>query len=248
LVKASELFREAAESGDADGQHWLAVSYWNGEGVERDHKQAEKLSLAASEQNHPRAQYNLAKSYEQQGRHDESLRMYKKAATNGHADAQMRLGDRYLLGDGVPENSPEAIKWYIKAHEQGHADAAYQLGRAYRHGWGVEKNDEEAIRFSAIAVDRGRTRAKYELAQLYSVSDSAHNNVSSIMWMILAMAEKGKTKDEETRWLQINLKVVEIESPEQLEEGRRLALEWDQEHSEPSEAELKARSLHGVKI
>ena len=249
-IKASELFRKAAESGDADGQSWLAVSYWYGVGVERDAQQAVQLALAASEQDHPRAQYNLAEYYERQDKDRKSLMMYKKAANNGHANAQAIVGDRYFFGNGVPENEAEAIEWYMKAHEQGHAGAAYQLGKIHRHGWGVEQNYEEAARFFHVAVDRGKEGAKAELGPMYWFGMGvAKDPARAVMWLTLAIAEKGETKDGERGVMERILGEIQESVPsEQFEEGRRLALEWDQEHSEPSEAELKARSLHGVKV
>ena len=44
---------------------------------------------------------------------------YRKAALNGHADSQYRLGFLYELGLGVPKNYKEALSWYEKAANQG---------------------------------------------------------------------------------------------------------------------------------
>ena len=44
-----------------------------------------------------------------------AFRLYKEAAEQGFADAQIALGEAYLQGWGVEMNAKEAIKWYEKA-------------------------------------------------------------------------------------------------------------------------------------
>ncbi|WP_455210973.1 tetratricopeptide repeat protein, partial [Kaarinaea lacus] len=53
---------------------------------------------------------------------------YKKAATEGDADAQYELGDMYKQGTGVEQNNSLAIKWFRKAANQGHEAAKRRLG------------------------------------------------------------------------------------------------------------------------
>ena len=50
----------------------------------------------------------------------EAMRWYRKAAEQGHADAQYQLGSHYELGIGVKKDLDAALKWYHKAAEQGH--------------------------------------------------------------------------------------------------------------------------------
>ena len=44
---------------------------------------------------------------------------YRKAAEQGHADAQYRLGSMYDQGKGVDEDDQQAVLWYRRAAEQG---------------------------------------------------------------------------------------------------------------------------------
>ena len=50
---------------------------------------------------------------------DDDFDAVKKAAEQGHADAQYNLGLMYDYGGGVPEDDAEAVRWYRKAAEQG---------------------------------------------------------------------------------------------------------------------------------
>ena len=58
----------------------------------------------------------------------EAVKWYRKAAEQGHADAQTYLGYCYKSGQGVPKDYSEAVKWYRKAAEQGNASAQNNLG------------------------------------------------------------------------------------------------------------------------
>ena len=53
---------------------------------------------------------------------------YRKAADQGHAQAQCDLGDIYRNGRGVVQSSKEAALRYRKAADQGYANAQSNLG------------------------------------------------------------------------------------------------------------------------
>jgi TPR repeat protein len=53
----------------------------------------------------------------------EAICLYRKAADQGYADAQVNLGVLYENGAGVKRNLFEALRWYRKAADQGDTDA-----------------------------------------------------------------------------------------------------------------------------
>ena len=57
----------------------------------------------------------------------EAAECFRKAAEQGHAEAQYNLGICYEDGDGVEWSYTEALKWYSKAAEQGHEEAKILL-------------------------------------------------------------------------------------------------------------------------
>ncbi len=57
----------------------------------------------------------------------EALRLYRLAADQGHAGAQLTLGYMIERGRGVAQDTLEAIRWYRLAAEQGYADAHQRL-------------------------------------------------------------------------------------------------------------------------
>ena len=58
----------------------------------------------------------------------EGVRWWKKAAEQGHAEAQFILGMTYTTGgDSIPENQAEAKRWLKMAANQGHSNARTML-------------------------------------------------------------------------------------------------------------------------
>ena len=57
------------------------------------------------------------------------MKWYRKAAEQGNAVGQARLGWMYENGSGVGKNEVEAVKWYRKAAAQGDPNAKDTLRR-----------------------------------------------------------------------------------------------------------------------
>ena len=70
----------------------------------------------------------------------EAVEWYRKAAEQGYAKAQYKLGFAYDIGLDVPQDYLEAVKWYRKAADQGDAEAQVILGGMYAEGRGVPKD------------------------------------------------------------------------------------------------------------
>jgi TPR repeat protein len=110
-----------------------------------------------------------------------ALRAYRKAAEQGHAAAQNRLGWMYEKGEGTEADYAEAVKWYGQAAEQGHINAMNDLGYMHRQGWGVPQSYSEALRWfrkaaekydSALrwfrkAAEKYDSYAEYNMGQMY---------------------------------------------------------------------------------
>jgi TPR repeat protein len=52
----------------------------------------------------------------------------RKAAEQGHAEAQLILGTLYETGNGVPQDLSRAMTWYRMAADNGNASAQALLG------------------------------------------------------------------------------------------------------------------------
>lgn len=90
----------------------------------------------------------------------EAVRWYRRAAENGHADAQTALGFICKRGLwGVAQDPAQAVQWFQKAAAQNHAQAQYQLGVCCANGTGVPKDLVEAMKWCLLASARGHADA-----------------------------------------------------------------------------------------
>jgi hypothetical protein len=89
----------------------------------KDYAAAAQSFQAAAALGHPASQFILGQLFDQGvgvGHDNEAaLRWYLRAGTNGVIDAQMTLGNRYLLGTDGPADPLEAYFWYGLAAQAG---------------------------------------------------------------------------------------------------------------------------------
>lgn len=150
-----------------------------GRKVESNECKSHKPSLQElAEARDAKAQYDLAKSFGENEDYGNAVKWYRKAAEQGHADAQYQLGECYRYGWGVKENKGLAAKWYGRAAEQEHADAQYQLGECYLFGEGLNENEESAVKWYAIAAEKGHADAQYQLGECYRYGWGVEKNLA----------------------------------------------------------------------
>ncbi len=93
----------------------------------------------------------------------DDLEMYKlflKAAEEGNAKAQYKLGVMYEDGKGVKQDAVEAVKWYRKTTEQGDTGGQISLGIMYAKGRGVEQDQLETLKWFRKAAEQGEPMAQ----------------------------------------------------------------------------------------
>jgi TPR repeat protein len=83
------------------------------------------------------------------------VKWFRKAADQGDAYAQGRLGSRYYNGKGVPQSYAEAAKWYRKSADQGDFHSQGILGEMYVLGQGVPQDYVQAHKWLNLAAAAG---------------------------------------------------------------------------------------------
>ncbi|WP_207538223.1 SEL1-like repeat protein [Sabulicella rubraurantiaca] len=106
------------------------------------------------------------------------IRRLSRAASRGNATAQRELGEAYLSGLGVPENSAEAARWLNLSAAQGENTARLLLAMMHLRGQGHGASEElfgttkgepdpaEAVRLALAAAEAGDVAAMSLLAWL----------------------------------------------------------------------------------
>ncbi len=73
---------------------------------------------------------------------------------------EFSIGLAYCIGDGVPQDLPEAFKWYSEAAEKDCVDAKFSLGMCYEHGKGVDVDILSAASWYWSAATDGHQDAR----------------------------------------------------------------------------------------
>lgn len=157
-AKAVEMYSKAADHGYVPAQYCLALSYLDGDGVEKAESKADESfskSIAGltelANSGMPEAQLYLGCCYyngDVVGQsYAEAVKWYSKTAEQGIADARLNLGVCYYIGNGVVQSYSEAVRWFRKAAEQEKPMAQCDLGVCYEYGLGLEQSYPAAVKW-----------------------------------------------------------------------------------------------------
>jgi TPR repeat protein len=158
--KAAELYRKAADMGNAEAQTRFAEALFDGRGVARDPAGSRAWLEKAARQGNARAECELGVMLTSgldiaQDRAN-GLRHLQAAAILGDGYAEDYLGQLAESGLTGDPSLSEAYMHYLKASEMGSAWGAYNVARMHERGIGVYKNPSEALRwYMKVASMRG---------------------------------------------------------------------------------------------
>jgi hypothetical protein len=147
--EAVEWYRRAAEQEHAEAQWRLAECYEVGWGVDSDEEQARAWFERSAENHSAAGMGHFGRFLIETGDEEEAatgVEWLQKAAEEGDVQAQVRLGECYLCGEGVDEDLEQAASLFRQVADEDER-AAYRLGDCLQFGWGVEADLEEAIRW-----------------------------------------------------------------------------------------------------
>lgn len=188
-VQAMKWYRAAADLGNSTAQDDVGLMFRFGRGVEHDKGEALKWYRKAAKQEHPNAMFNLgAAYYNGDGIRVDDVAAYAwfllaskfgsqpatdatkhmKETGTSEADALEKIGDMYVKGDELPQNSNEAVNWYRKAAEIGEARAQIKLADLLLNGENATpSNYGEARLLCEKAANLHFSPGAYCMGQLY---------------------------------------------------------------------------------
>lgn len=162
LDLATEWFRKAV---DADS----IASYANlGELLERSGDMVQAIEIFGQGANRkcPDCQSALGRITFNQKNYDRSRQWDEKAAAQGNAASQTRLGMMYHEGLGVQPDPAEAVRWWQQGARQGNKVAQYMMGIAHHKGNGTIKDRLAAMRFLRASAAQGASYAEEYLPKV----------------------------------------------------------------------------------
>jgi len=165
----------------------------------------------------------------------QAAQWFLRAAQQGHAKAQARIGVAYDVGDGVARDQAEALIWLTRAANKGQKFAQYYLGRKYARGDGVTRSLQEAKRWFQASAEQNHAIAQFELARLLEREDrdqalrwcraSAERGHVDAQYMLAGLLDRLYPQEVLQALSQPGLKV---ELPPQVNSDRAEAKKWYQ--------------------
>ena len=152
---------------------------------------AERNQLAEMEGMSVEEMFERGREHEDNEEYEEAMKWFRRAAEQGHIDAQRYLGYMYSKGEGVPQDYVEGVKWYRRAVEQGDANAQSLLGGMYHEGEGVPQDYAEAAKLYRRAAEQGDAQAQHNLGLMHRRGEGVPQDYAeAAKWFRLA-AEQG---------------------------------------------------------
>ena len=199
--------RKSAAQGHVGARLALGALYAEGEGTPEDRKEAVSWLHDAARQGNAEAQ-DILKKLEKEVAEDslpeeemlarayaclegkgvpqdktEAARWFRKAAGQGHGEAQYRLAMLLLSGDGVRRDTAEATRLFRKAAEQGHAKAQFELAVRLFKGDDVPQDKAQAAEWHRKAAGQGLAEAQCSLGDMLSKGDGVpKDEVQAVEW------------------------------------------------------------------
>jgi len=121
----------------------------------------------------------------------EAVRLFRLAAEQKNADAQLELGLCYANGDGVPQDWAEAVRLFRLAAEQNNADAQLELGVSYARGEGVARDLAEAVRLFRLAAEQKHSGAQCNLGICYENGEGVARDLAEAARLYRLAASQG---------------------------------------------------------
>lgn len=131
---------------------------------------------------------------EGQTKPEKAAELFEKAASQGHVESMLNLGNLYESGTGVLKNAQKAAEWYLNAANSGSVEAKARLANLYYKGEGVDKDPARAAELLKEPADRGDINAQYLLGLLYLEGQGVQKNPQLAAQYLEKPANDGNAK------------------------------------------------------
>ncbi len=134
--------------------------------------EAMQLLQQSAELNYAPAQNTLAYILDQSEQDKQAFHWFQQAALQGHAGAQLGLGNMYAKGEGVDKDPVKAGSWIEKSAHQNYLPAMRALSYALESGnLGFSKDKQAAGIWFLKAANAGDTVSMRRLTMAYRNND-----------------------------------------------------------------------------
>jgi TPR repeat protein len=130
--------------------------------------------------------------------------MFALAAEQGHAAAQVKLGEMYEAGRGCVQVYALALEQFRLAAQQGRSSAHVSMGSMFEEGLGVAQDYGEAARLYRLAAEQGYLGGQFMLGIMFLNGVGGVQREEAVQLLTLAPAQ---TSDNDAEYAQIVLEM-----------------------------------------
>ena len=189
LMIATQLFRGAAEKGDAEAMFGMGIVLRQENGPEYDPSEATKWFEKSASLEFPPALARLG-AYYLDGEDgytkdvDKALEMLDKAHQKGDVTAPLFLGTLFLHGSEVTRDIDQAVRYLKVAAEGGVSSPCSRLGNLHVQSQVVSNVKSEAARLLLLAAECGHKDAQFAIGMMYRVGDVLAKDVKAAAYWL----------------------------------------------------------------
>lgn len=111
--------------------------------------------------------------------------LIEEAATSGHTDAMLFMGDWCLDKDNSDYSPENAVEWFRMAADKHDLNGKIKLGLSYLNGLGVEKNHGQGCYWLERAAEKNNTEAMFHAGEAW-IDHGEHGNAIAYIWLFLS--------------------------------------------------------------
>ncbi|MDG3085868.1 tetratricopeptide repeat protein [Vibrio hannami] len=94
---------------------------------------------------------------------ERGIQVIEEIAEEGHAEAQVYMGDWYVAESNMNPSPRQASEWYFRAAQQNYTEGQIKLGINYRDGIGVDRSIKRATYWFEVAGERATRKGSITL-------------------------------------------------------------------------------------
>ncbi|MFT3741323.1 MAG: tetratricopeptide repeat protein [Gammaproteobacteria bacterium] len=165
LLKAFQLYQQAADQNYGPGLYHLGRLYENGIHVPKDLAEAKKYYTSVK-----KLEYRKSSDFEKEAQENAVYCLNAILLKEDDPDAQCYFGKIYfgrIWRPTIDTNVQEAFQLFHKAAEKGHAEAQYWLGVCYFQGRGTVEDKEESIRQFRLSAEQNFAPALMAMSKVF---------------------------------------------------------------------------------
>ncbi|KAK8842425.1 hypothetical protein M9Y10_026008 [Tritrichomonas musculus] len=195
ILRDAEYYKHSADQGDIESMFNYAVILEEGNGIDKNKKEASHYYKLAADHGHVDAMVNYAfMLYDGDGIDEnkkESAHYYKLSADQGNVDAMFYYANMLYDGDGIEKNKKESAHYYKLSADQGNVKAMFYYANMLYDGDGIEKNKKESAHYYKLAADHGHVDAMVNYAFMLHDGDGIEENKKESAYYYKLSADQG---------------------------------------------------------